>query len=466
MDKIKFGTDGWRAIIAKEYTVANVARVAEGTARWLKERGDKPSIVLGFDCRFGGQLFAETVIGVMARHNITTHYAKEFVSTPMISLACLELKADLGVIITASHNPPSYNGYKLKANYGGPATPVVISQVEDLIPDETELPSIDMGAFESAGLLQYHDFESMYEKHVRGLLNIDLINDKYPAVAYDAMYGAGQRVLAKLLPKAHILHGDYNPSFMGQAPEPLHKNLLELSKYIADNDHIKFGFATDGDADRIGIYDENGVFVDAHRILLILVHIMHKYKGMDGKVVVSFSVSEKIRRLCAHYGLPCEVTKVGFKYVCQIMNEEDVLVGGEESGGIAVKGHIPERDGIYDALLVLEYLAESGKTVNDLLDEVYEIVGKFSYERDDLHLDNDLKWQIMENCEAGKYAEFGGMKIERIEDIDGYKFYLEGDRSIMIRPSGTEPVLRLYGEAPSESEVRNVLDTVKSALLS
>lgn len=223
MTPIKFGTDGWRAIIAKDFTVDNVTRVAEATAKWMKERNMSPSVVVGHDCRFGGELFAHTVALVMCRHNIKVKLAKGFVSTPMVSLGALVFETDLGVIITASHNPPDYNGYKLKGGFGGPASPATISEVEDLIPDKAAPVEGSVAEFVKKGLIEYVDLETIYIEHVKKNFDLDAIKKSGLVLAYDGMYGAGQNVIRKILPDSIMLHCDYNPSFMGTAPEPLDK---------------------------------------------------------------------------------------------------------------------------------------------------------------------------------------------------------------------------------------------------
>jgi phosphomannomutase len=465
MVKIKFGTDGWRAIIAREYTVDNVARVAEGTALWLKQNSESPKVVIGYDCRFGGKLFSETTAKVLCSHDITVILAHDFVSTPMVSLAALETGSDLGVVITASHNPPSYNGYKLKSKFGGPSSPQTIEEVENLIPETANVPEETIDSLVERGLIEYVDMETMYLKRVESFFDLESIKNAGIKVAYDAMFGAGQRIFKRILPDAIVLHDDFNPWFHGQAPEPLDKNLQELANLIKNDDTIHCGLATDGDADRIGMYNEQGKFVDAHHIILLLIHYLSQYKKMTGKVVVAFSTSQKIKKLCKAYGLDYEVTKIGFKYICGRMLVEDVLVGGEESGGIAVKGHIPERDGIWDGLVLLEFMAKTGKTLTELIDEVYRVVGAFSYNRNDLHLEESQKQAIIQNCKNGKYNAFGHFEVQRVEDLDGFKYFLGNDMTVMIRPSGTEPVLRIYAEAPDMETVQQILNAVNDTLL-
>ena len=466
MTKIKFGTDGWRAIIAKEYTCDNVARVSIAVGDWLKANKENPSVVIGHDCRFGGELFAETAAKVLASKGVIVKLAKGFVSTPMVSLGVVNEKANLGVVITASHNPPSYNGYKLKGDFGGPLLPADITAVENKIPDTNSVDynSISMEDLVSEGKVIYVDLEDMYCKHAEASFDLDAINNSDMNFAYDAMFGAGMNAVKRLLPNATLLHCDDNPGFLGTAPEPIHRNLQEFSDLIRDN-NLDCGLATDGDADRIGLYDSEGNFVDSHHIILLLIHYMVKYKGMAGKVVTAFSCSVKVEQMCKHYGLEQETVQIGFKHISGKMITEDVLLGGEESGGIATTGHIPERDGIWMGLILFEFMAKSGKSLEDLIAEVYAIVGPFAFERIDLHIDNDTKHSIIEDCKEGKFTQFGKYKVEKVETTDGFKFFFDADTWLMIRPSGTEPVLRTYAEAATQEKVFDILADCKATIL-
>ena len=461
---IKFGTDGWRAIIAKEYTVDNVRRVAEGTAKWMKEKGyDK--VVIGHDCRFGGEMFAEAVTQVFGAYGIKVNLAKGFVSTPMVSLGVVKTKSQLGVVITASHNPASYNGYKLKSIHGGPSIPSDIAEVEALVPDVSTIEVLSLEKMTEEGLLNYVDLEGMYLAHVEANFDMDAIRNSGQKIAYDAMYGAGMNAVQKLLPDAIFLHCDDNPGFKGQAPEPIHRNLMELSETIKNDPDITCGLANDGDADRIGMYDGDGNFVDSHHLLLLLLWYMHDYKGLKGKVIITFSVTDKMKKFAESLGLEVEVTKIGFKYIAEIMINDDVLVGGEESGGLAVKGHIPERDGIWMGLLIFEFMAKTGKTLKELIAELYEKVGSFNSDRDDLHIKEEQKIAVIEKCKNDPYQAFGDYNVQSIETIDGFKFYLSDTEWVMIRPSGTEPVLRVYAQAPDAAKVRSILDAVQATIL-
>ncbi|MEL6669273.1 MAG: phosphoglucomutase/phosphomannomutase family protein [Bacteroidota bacterium] len=463
--QIKFGTDGWRAIIAKEYTVDNVMRVAEGTAQWLKAHGGK-QVVIGYDCRFGGEMFSLATARVLGKHGIKSLIAPDFISTPMVSLGVVKTGSDLGIVITASHNPPSYNGYKLKSKLGGPSVPADIAAVEALIPDAvpTDLPSID--ELKEQGLLEERDFEQIYIDHVADKFDLDLIRDSGIRIAYDAMYGAGQSAMKKLFPDAVHLHAEVNPGFNGQAPEPIGRNLTEMADLIKADEEIQLGIANDGDADRIGLFDGEGNFVDSHHILLLLLMYQKEYKAQNsGKVILTFSVTDKLKKLADQYGLPYEVTKIGFKYIAEIMANEDVIVGGEESGGLAVKGHIPERDGIWIGLMIAEFMAKTGNTLQELIQMIYDRVGSFHCDRDDVHVENDKKWAIVEKAKEDPFTQFGDYKVSDVQHIDGSKFYLGSqDRWVMVRPSGTEPVLRVYAQGQDANETRQILNAARAEM--
>ncbi len=467
MTKIKFGTDGWRAIIAKDFTVDNVARVTIASAQWLKANFKKPSVVVGHDCRFAGELFAETTAKILANAGIKVYLAKDFVSTPMVSLGTKQNGASLGIIITASHNPPSYNGYKLKGHFGGPLLPAQIQEVEDLIPDTNsiDVEKLSIADFEKQGLIEYIDLETMYVNHVEKNFDMKAIRNSKMNFAYDAMYGAGQNVMRRLLPDITFLHCDYNPGFEGQAPEPIHKNLIPFSTLIKESGDIDCGLATDGDADRIGLYDSKGDFVDSHHIILLLINYLVTQKKFTGKVVNAFSVTPRVKKMCEHFGLEYQVVQIGFKHIAGIMLTDDVLLGGEESGGIAIKGHIPERDGIWMGLTIWEYMVKSGKTLDELIAEVYSIVGEFKFERSDMHLKEDVKNKIVENCKTNKYDSFGNYKVKRLETIDGWKYFFDNDEWLMIRASGTEPVLRNYAESANTEKAFAILKAAEKTLL-
>jgi phosphomannomutase len=464
MTQIKFGTDGWRAIIADDFTVDNVKRVAGATATWLKKEYPGPSAVIGYDCRFGGKLFAETTARVLASNGIKVFLSPDFASTPMVSLATQNKKASCGVIITASHNPPSYNGYKIKGYYGGPALPEMIEEVERQLPDQYTGSFHSLEDLLHSGQIEYFDMEKLYREHAESKFDMNAIRKSGIRIAYDGMYGAGHRVVGQLLPDAIMFHSDFNPSFKGQAPEPILKNLKEIAEFIKKDGKVDFAFATDGDADRIGVLNSKGEFVDSHHIILMLINYLYKHKGMNGKIVNSFSCTSRIGDMCRQYGLENIVTKIGFKYICSYMIKDNVLIGAEESGGIAVANHIPERDGVWIALTLLEYMAKSGKSLENLIQEVYDTVGTFSLERYDLHVEDEEKNRIVNALKNDAYKQFGPYTVKRREDMDGFKYHLSDNEWVMMRASGTEPVLRIYAEAATHDDAIKILDAAQATL--
>ncbi len=459
MGKIKFGTDGWRAIIAKDFTTENVARIAQGTAEWALQQEDGPLVVLGHDCRFGGELFAETVAKVLCINKIKVYMASTFVTAPMISMGALKTNSTLGVYITASHNPPLYNGYKLKGGYGGPLLDLQILAVEKMIPDSyhENLDNIRMEDLQKHGQLEYIDLETMYCEYLENKFDLNAIRNSGMRFAFDAMYGAGQNVMRRLFPGILLQNCERQPLFNGIPPEPLAKNLKAFSEAIREAGNIDCGLAVDGDADRIALMNREGNYIDSHHVILLLIYYLHQIKKMKGKVATGFSSSVKIQKLCEAFDIPLDIVKIGFKHICGIMLEEEVLVGGEESGGIAVAGHIPERDGIFNGLLIWEAMVKTGKTLNELIDEVYSITGPFAFERADLTINPDDKQRIVNNCKNNVYDRFGQYAVQRTENLDGYKYYFSDSQWLMIRPSGTEPVLRTYAEGANREEALDIL---------
>ena len=458
--KIKFGTDGWRAIIAKEFTTANVARIAEATAMWVKQKSNDPAVVVGHDCRFGGELFAETVTKVLLSRQVKVYTARSYVTAPMVSMGAKQLNCTLGVYITASHNPPIYNGYKLKGSYGGPLLEEQVLEIEELIPDSSSInyEQADLDNFQRQKLFEYVDLEGMYAEYLEQQFDLDAIRNSGLNFAFDAMYGAGQSVMKRLFPEITLLHCERQPLFDGIPPEPLAQNLQAFSKAIKKAGNIDCGLAVDGDADRTALMDSKGQYIDSHHVILLLIHYLHHYKKLTGRVVVGFSSSVKIKKLCESYNLPIEFVKIGFKHICGIMLTENVLVGGEESGGIAVTGQLPERDGIYNGLLIWEAMVTTGKSLTELINEIYDITGAFAFERSDLKIAQEDKERIVDNCKKGTYKQFGKYVIKHTETLDGFKYYFSDSQWLMIRPSGTEPVLRTYAEGANKAEALDILE--------
>ena len=451
---IKFGTDGWRAVIADDYTFENLARVAQATAAWLHDDyGDTPSVVLGHDTRFLGRRFAEHAAQVLAAAGVHVTFADTVVSTPAVSWATQAMDADAGVVITASHNPPEYNGFKIKAHFGGPAPPPMIAAVEDALQPAEALPDSlsPFSELTASGRVALNDVRSSYLNALHETLNIDAIAGADFTIAHDAMYGAGQNLVIDLLGSDQVipLHHDENPGFHGVAPEPIEDRLHDLSATVAGDDDCAVGLANDGDADRIGMVDENGDFVSSHRLLALLVKYLHEERGLSGSIVKTFSTTHMLDKMAERYDLPLETTPIGFKHIATKMAEGGVLVGGEESGGIAAMGHIPERDGIYIGLLIVEMMVERGKPLSALVDELLEEFGPHYNYRDDIHIREDQKASVLDRLDnQGGLDTVNGHPVQEVQTLDGFK-HVTDNGWLLIRPSGTEPVLRVYSEAES-----------------
>jgi phosphomannomutase len=466
MDKIKFGTDGWRAIIAKDFTITNVIKAAYATAQWLTKKYKNPTAVIGYDCRFGGEMFMEAVAKVLASKGIRVYIPEHFVSTPMVSLGVVKLKANCGIIITASHNSAEFNGYKLRGENGGSLPEKVLRDIEYMTNDsyEIDLDLLNWNYLLEQGFIQYIDLEAIYVKQIKDNFDIESMTKFASKMAFDAMYGSGQNAIKKIFPDANLFHCEVNPTFMGIPPEPIHKNLHELSEFIWNSKKADFGLATDGDGDKLALYDHEGNLIDSHHIILMLIHYLAGYQKHTGDVVVSFALTSKIEKLCAHYGLGVERVKIGFSEITSRMVSGNVILGGEESGGIAVRTHIPERDGIWAGLMIWQWMIETKKSLKQLIEEVYAITNPFACERQDIELNKNIRNKVIGKCSDGSFTSFGEYEVVKVDNIDGYKFYFSENQWLMIRLSGTEPLLRLYAEAESTEIARSILDTVSGMI--
>lgn len=462
---IKFGTDGWRAVIGDQYTFANLEIVARATAQWLfKNYGNSPKVVIGHDTRFLGREFSEHVAAIMASQGVEVIFADTFTTTPSISWGAKAYNCSAGIVITASHNPPAYNGFKIKAHFGGPASPEMIAEVEaeyDQLKDYTLRPFADLV---KEGKIKMHDVATDYINLIREKLDIEAIKASGIKVAHDAMFGAGQGAIQALLGEDRVvaLHHDMNPGFHGQAPEPIEKNLKGLSETVV-RERCAVGLANDGDADRIGMFDENGMFVDSHQLLALLVKYLHTQQGLSGDIVKTFSTTSMLDKMGEKYGLAVQTTPIGFKYIGPIIVDGDVIVGGEESGGMAVKGHIPERDGIYIGLLVVEMMVKSGKKLSELVRELYDEFGPHATYRIDVHTTNVKKQEVLKRLAGGGLKKINGNEVVRVEDLDGYK-HITTNGWLLVRPSGTEPVLRVYSEAETADAAKSLVEDAASQL--
>lgn len=448
--QIKFGTDGWRGVIARDFTFENLALVAQGTMDWMKgERLAEAGLVVGYDRRFLSREFACTVAEVAAGNGIKVYFADGVVPTPAISWGTKQLSAGAGVMITASHNPPIYNGFKVKERFGGSARVESTRSLERVIEANRSSGRAPLSVpFEEglrSGQIELFDAAERYLQQLGRLVDLELIRNAGIRGVADPMYGAGSGFFTRLLGMDEI-NSDHNPGFGGQAPEPIGENLQQLCTLLAEG-RYRIGLALDGDADRIGAVDENGQFFSSHAIFTLLLKHLVERKGLSGAVVKTVSSTRMIDLLAEKYRLKLHETPIGFKHICELMLTEDVLMGGEESGGLGIKGHIPERDGILMGLLLLETIAVTGKGVRRQLEEIMDQIGHFYYRRIDLHIPLQTKEALLKQLGEAPPTEIAGRKVADRNFSDGFKFIFDNGDWLLIRPSGTEPVLRLYSEA-------------------
>jgi phosphomannomutase len=459
MAAITFGTDGWRAIIAEDYTFDNVRNVALAFAKYYKKHPlIKNGVVVGGDARFASQDFAAAVAQVIASQGINVWLAPNVVSTPMLSLGIIQKKAAAGVMITASHNPPEWNGFKIKASFGGSALVEDIKKVEALLAANMEKRTVpklrSMDDLRSDGLIASIDLVKPYIADIRKKINLAAIEKSGMKIAYDVMYGASFGVMGQLLPSVTCLHDEHNPGFKGIAPEPLAKNLGEFISVVTDGGY-DIGLVTDGDADRFGCVDEHGNYISTQLLIPILLKYLVEYKKLHGSVVKTVSVTDIVPDMCRKYGLELHERPVGFKYITELMIEGNVLIGGEESGGVGTSLHIPERDGIYNNLLLCEYLAMRKMTLGQAVEEIFEEYGRMYYDRVDFRTTESNKKRILATCAKG-VSELASMPVRWTGTLDGYKFRVDGGW-LLIRASGTEPILRIYAEADSKRKLKALL---------
>ena len=467
---IRFGTDGWRALIAEDFTFANVRLCAQGTAAYLKRAGlASRGLVVGYDTRFASDRFAAAVAGVVAANDVPVFLCDRPAPTPVVSYNLVTLDAGAGVVITASHNPAAYNGYKFKAETGGSAAQGAIDELEELIGYAAEEPDgvaeLTLAQAESRGLLQRIDPEPTYLGHLASLVDLQDIRDAGLSVVVDSMYGAGAGYFDKLLSGSATsvteINAERNPDFPGVAqPEPLAHNLQRLLALVPSSG-ADVGLATDGDADRLGVVDENGRFLTTLETFALLclhhLEVLHR----RGPIVRSLTMTSMVDKLAERYGVPVFDTPVGFKNLGPVMLREEALLAGEESGGYAIQGHIPERDGILSGLLILDMIVKTGKSLPQLLETLTDIVGPHHYDRWDVEFDAEETAEVRSRLLAASVSSLAGRQVDSIDTRDGYRFGLEGGYWAMVRFSGTEPLLRLYAEAESPQAVEDLLEEVR-----
>ncbi len=465
---LKFGTDGWRAEIAKDFTFANVERMAQAYADVLsgvQGTGQVP-IPIGYDRRFLSPDFTKAFAAVMIANGFKVSLSSDYCPTPCISWLAKETKAPGGVMITASHNPFQWNGVKFKESYGGSAAPAFTQKVEEKI-DENErtgrvTQKIDVEALTKSPL--YSEFSTeKYIAQLRSQIDLKLIQQSGWKIAHDPLFGAGSGYLSRILDQPIAeLHGETNPGFGGLNPEPIEKNLRDFMKFVPQNG-CDVGLATDGDADRIGAVDEHGAFVTPQQIYaLLLKHLAEK--GLRGDVVKTVSTTHMVDVLARKYDLPLHELPIGFKHICGKFLETTPLIGGEESGGIGIPSHVYERDGLLSGLLLVELMSLQKKRLGEILKDLENEIGTFRFIRDDAHFAQSDLSRVREKITTLDPTSLAGCKITRVNRLDGIKLYGEDHSWLLMRLSGTEPLLRIYAEAPSIERCREMIQAGREML--
>jgi phosphomannomutase len=457
LTSIKFGTDGWRGVIAKDYTFANVEIVSQAIADYVKSQGQssQQKLLVGYDTRFLANQFAQRVAEVLAGNGLLVDLLDRPFPTPYVSYEVKRRKLAGGVMVTASHNPPEFCGIKFKAPFGGSATPAIVKEIE------RSLFLNPVQRADAPGLIRTISPEKEYFEHIQSLIRFDLIRQSGLRVIADPMHGTADGLLQEILGKYGVdcrtIREKPDPLFGGVFPEPMEENLGALKDAILGH-QADIGLATDGDADRLGVMDALGNYVNTHQILALLILHLVRNRGWTGKVVKTFSQSILIERICRKLGLEFHVVPIGFKNIADLMLREDILIGGEESGGVGTKNHIPERDGILVNLLMLEAVAQSGKSLRQMVLEMWQEFGEFHFERRDLHVPLAFGQDLVQSLRDTPPEQFAGFPVLRVDTLDGSKLVFQDESWILFRQSGTEPLLRLYSEAATHEKVKQLMD--------
>ena len=460
--KITFGTDGWRGVIAEEYTFDNVRRCAQGFANYMLDQGNQGKwLLVGYDKRFNSEFFAAAAAEVLAGNGFKVHLTDGATPTPVIAFSIVNLKACGGINITASHNPPTDNGFKVRNLTGGAVDPDGLKRIEALIPDSMDsVKRVPLQQATADGSIVKFDPATPYIEHIRKLIDLQPIQDAGLTVMVDAMWGNGAGYFTRLLEggKTRILemHNTRNPSFPEMIrPEPIPPNINAGLKATLDN-KADVLLITDGDADRCGIGDENGEFINQLRVFGLLAYYLLEVRGLRGAIVKTISTTTMLNKLGKIYNVPVYETGVGFKYVAPKMTETDALIGGEESGGYAFRGNVPERDGILAGLYMLDFMVRTGKKPTQLLEMLFAKVGEHFYDRIDTPFTGDRKDREALILKANPQT-IGGLKVTELVTVDGFQFKLEDGGWMLIRFSGTEPIMRVYCETTHQDKVQAIL---------
>lgn len=462
---VHFGTDGWRAIIAETFTFENVMACAQATADHFSETyGKARPVVVGYDTRFLSDEFALAVARVMAGNGFRVQLADRPAPTPALSYRIIQAGACGGVIVTSSHNPFRWNGIKVKPHYGGSASPEIVADIERRVPRILETEGAVKLAPAGSSDIERFDPLPGYVETLSAKVDLPRLRASGLRVAVDPMYGAGMGLFERILSGGKTtvteIHGERNPAFPGiRAPEPIDANLGEFMLLMATK-RYDIGIANDGDADRVGLVDETGNYVDQLRAFALLVNYLLGERNLRGPIVKSVTTTNMAAILAKHYGVDLYETPVGFKHIGPLMMEKDALIGGEESGGYGFRGHLPERDGILAGLYLLDYAAATGKPPSELMRRVFEITGEHYYERIDIELEPGSNEKFKATLDAAQPADIAGRPVRSSDRVDGWRFFID-EGWLLFRLSGTEPLLRIYTEVNSAPLVRQVLDAGK-----
>ncbi len=463
---IKFGTDGWRGIIAQDFTFDNVRFCAQGVADYLKQSGlAKQGLIIGYDTRFASEDFAAAAAEVVAGNGIKVYLCSGAAPTPVISFGVLAKKAGGAIIITASHNPGIWNGFKYKDEHGSSAPDEVTAQIEKFIARALATGKVSQLSLDEAltqGLVAYLDLAPVYLDQIARLIDLKEIRQSGLKVVVDSMYGVGAGYLKTMLAGGATelieIRGERNPLFPGMIrPEPIAVNLAQLSTMVKEQG-ANVGLATDGDADRMGIIDEKGTFLTQLQVFALLCLYLLEVRGERGPIVKTITTTSMLYRLGEIFNVPVYETAVGFKYIAPLMLAKKALIGGEESGGYGFRGHVPERDGILASLYFLDLMIKTGKTPSELLDYLYRKVGPHYYQRVDVQFPEDERQTIIDRLRNNPPESIEGVKVAKIDTADGFRFILADNTWLLIRFSGTEPVLRVYAESNSQARVERLLE--------
>jgi phosphomannomutase len=473
--QIKFGTDGWRAVIADDFTFANVRIAAEAISAYVHASEDPAKgLCIGYDTRFGSRAFARTCAEVVASTGIPVLLANAITPTPALSFGVRERGAAGGIMITSSHNPPQWNGVKYKGWYGGSGKPSMIAAIESYLGQPVARPA-------QPAQIREVDFLPTYLKAIESFADLDLIAKSGMKFCIDSMYGAGGTIISDIFTRIGVAHvqirSNPDPLFPGINPEPIEPHIRALGEATVANG-CQAGLCTDGDADRIGATDEHGNFVDPHKIYSVLLSwVLKRHNDWPGAVTRAFNTTRMLDRISAKHGRELIEHGIGFKFVCDYMLEREIVMGGEESGGIGFQRHLPERDGLLNALLLANVMAEEGKTLGQLVADLQSEYGEHQYGRIDLHISDKIKNGAIARARALAVGNpvFAGMPILRQENLDGVKFYLDNPEAktkpnaaetwLLLRASGTEPLMRIYTESCSKESVARLLESARSFAL-